>query len=235
MKTLKLSIIAGISASTVLMGASAQALTATLSPYGNQSSSVSGALTETFDAQTLGDFSGAIAIGTLSSGGAITSGTYGPNSGDYGGANGTDYYAVGTQSGASAATLTLSTAASYFGFYWMAGDNNGIPVNTVNVYDGTTVLATYTLASFGDLSAYDGNPYNHLDTAEPFFYLNLAAGAGEEITSVEFLNNTSSGFEIDNMSVNAPTPTPAPDGGMTASLLGMALVGMSIIRRKLAK
>jgi hypothetical protein len=174
---------------------------------GVQASTVPGVVTEDFNSAPVGAFSGSVlgGLGSLTSGGAIVA----PDA--YGGSapppiTGSDYYAVGVQSGQTAATLTLSTAQHYFGLEWLAGD----AANVLTFYNGATVIGTYHV---GDIipslgPAYFGNPNNGADSSEPFVYLDFTTTGSDAITSVQFNNNLQSGFEMDNMSVLAQEITP---------------------------
>ena len=78
-------------------------------------------------------------MGTLSGGGAIVA----PD--PYGGSSQTRYYAVGVQSGGTAATLTLTTPQNYVGLWWPAGDGQ----NRLEFYDGASLLGV--LLRVGDI------------------------------------------------------------------------------------
>jgi hypothetical protein len=78
--------------------------------------------TETFDELSVGnhtsfDFNGNASIGTYTSPGIGIL-----IAGQYGGAYGSNYAAVGVQSGTTDATLTLTAKQGYFGMWWSAGD-----------------------------------------------------------------------------------------------------------------
>jgi hypothetical protein len=196
---------------------------------GVQASTVPGVTTEDFNSQPLGSFSGATAVGTLSSGGAIVA----PNA--YGGSFASDYYAVGTQSGQTQSTLTLTSPQHYFGMWWPAGDAQ----NILKFYDGATLLNSYNVASLLALSlspAYFGNPSNPgQDLGEPFVYLDFTTTGTSGITSVEFDNVPgTTGFEMDNFSITdqqiIPPGTQVPDSGSTLLMLCGAAVMLTSVR-----
>lgn len=203
----------------------------TIEGPGVQATSVSGVTTETFDTAALGSFSGAISIGTLSSGGAIVA----PDA--FGGSDATRYYAVGVQSGSTEATLTLNEAQNYFGMWWPAGDAG----NKLEFYNGASLLGSYRVGDIIPLLSpgYFGNPNNGLNGGEAYVYLNFTATGTDSITSVKFLNDTIfSGFEIDNLSVTTERIDPpgtlpgVPDAGSTAGLLALALVMIRSIKSR---
>src|SRR5688572_27984682 len=84
---------------------------------GVQQTSVIGATNETFDLLSTGALGMYVSpVGTYSAGAAIVA----PDV--YGGANQTQYVAVGTQSGTNSYELAFPDLRTYFGFYWGAGD-----------------------------------------------------------------------------------------------------------------
>ena len=201
----------------------------TIEDAGVQESQVPGVVTEDFNSLPLGHFSGAITMGTLSAGGSIVAAN------SYGGSYGSQYYAIGAQSGDLAATLTLTSPQDYFGMYWPAGDAK----NHLEFFDGATLLGSYRVGDIiPDLtSAYYGNPNNGADKREPFVYLNFTTTGSSVITSVKFLNDdASTGFEMDNFSVLSTPVNPipghtVPDGDATALLLGGGLALIGAIKR----
>jgi hypothetical protein len=203
----------------------------TIEGPGVQQTSVAGVTTETFNSGSPGGFNGAVAMGTFSSGGAKVAAD------QYGGANGSQYYAVGVQSGALQSTLTMTTPQNYVGMWWSAGDVQ----NHLEFYNGATLVGSFAV---GDIipslnSSYYGNPNSGLDSSEPFVYLNFTATGSDSITSVKFKSDTlGAGFEIDNLSVTTERIEPpghgVPDGGSTAALLAGGLALLRGVRRKLA-
>ena len=186
-----------------------------LSPPTNQSSSIAGVTTETFNSLAVGNRTTAYtsAIGTYQTSASTPLAVL--NADQYGGASGSKYVSIGAQSGTSApVTLNLNGNYNYFGFWSSASDNNA----GVSFYSGTTLLVRYsttTLVSFltaknltalnGSTyksSAYLGNPNNGLNAGEGFAYVNILA-AGITFDRVMFDNSgvITSGFESDNHSI----------------------------------
>ncbi len=200
-----------------------------LSPPGVQSSTVSGVLTETFDALTASStpyttpYVSVAGIGTYTGSSAAPYAITAPN--EYGGAidstssTPTNYFAVGTESDSeNPVTLALTQPVSYFGFWWSAGD----AYNRVALYSGNSLYGTFTTANLlsflnnglGTITASNGTSYNTSsyfgnpnlaagsnDSSEPFAYVSFAI-TGATITQIEFYNDsTSTGFESDNHSV----------------------------------
>lgn len=201
---------------------------------GVQATTVPGTMvTEDFNSGSPGAFSGSVlgGLGTLSAGGAKVA----PDA--FGGSFGSQYYAVGVQSGATVATLGFSSPQKYVGMWWPAGDGQ----NRLAFYNGATLLGSYRV---GDIipsltPAYYGNPNSPgVNTGEPYVYLNFTATGGDQISQVDFLNDsTGSGFEIDNISVTDRqiTPPGVPDGGSTAALLSGTFAAVYTVSRRLRK
>lgn len=193
----------------------AESISVYLSAPSAQSTFVVGATTETWNEATPGTYQ--------TYAGAI--GNYGVSGQDsfviqaadlFGGANGSQYMTFGAQSGnANPVKLVLTSPATYFGFWWSAGDAN----NGLSFYDGSTLVGRFSTATILSLlqattvtavdgavyqsSTYFGNPNNTSeDPAEPFAYVNFL-DTGGDITSIVFDNSgsTGSGFENDNHSV----------------------------------
>lgn len=196
---------------------------------GVQSTTVPGAITENFNELPTGSISSYVSpIGTFSGGTIVAANKYG-------GAGGTgNYYAVGSESGTTEATLTFNSPQDYLGMWWSAGDGK----NVLKFYSGSTLLATFTTAtliSSGYLtSAYYGNPNSAFlgqDGTEPFDYLDFTGIGGQTFTSVEFDNTLTTGFEMDNLSVSSSVTTPpgnnfVPDASNTAWLFLIALTSL---------
>ncbi len=135
----------------------------------------------------------------------------------YGGANGSHYVSLGAQSHSTApVTLQLNTPATYFGFWWSAGDaNNGLSFyynNTLLARLSTGDIVHLLTANNGVVTAvngstyakgsYYGNPNNHLDTGEPFAYVDIfAQNTGFNRIVFDNSGTTASGFETDNHSI----------------------------------
>ncbi|MGB0065941.1 MAG: chitobiase/beta-hexosaminidase C-terminal domain-containing protein, partial [Terracidiphilus sp.] len=197
-----------------------------LSPPAAQTTAVSGAATETFDALAAGTYTtpyvSAAGIGTYTGSSSQPFAITAAN--EYGGAidstssTPTNYFAVGTESGSeNAVYLTLAHPVSYFGFWWSAGD----AYNRVALYSGSSLYGTFSTAdllrflnngsgtitatngSNYETSAYFGNPNitsGANDSTEPFAYVSFVV-TGATITQIAFYNDsTSTGFESDNHS-----------------------------------
>ncbi len=204
---------------------------------GVQASTVSGVTTENFNSAPTGVYAVngySTSIGTFTSPGiAIVAAN------QYGGAGGSgNYFAIGAESGTTTATLNLSGAESYFGFWWSAADAN----NGVALYSGTQLVATLSaanaLAALG--SAYNGNPNGSGDSGEKFAYLNITGTNGTTFDRIVFTNSgTGTGFEADNFSIrsaaqasasgttvtNGIATVPEPSSLVMASIGGLMGVG----------
>jgi RHS repeat-associated protein len=198
-----------------------------LSPSGQQSTTVAGVATETFDALSTGiqstAYVSAAGIGTYTGSSTQPFAIVAPN--EFGGATDstsstpTNYFAVGTESGStSPVNLALTQPVSYFGFWWSAGD----AYNRIALYSGSSLYGTFSTADLlgflnngtgtinaingtaYETSAYFGNPNitsGSNDSDEPFAYVSFAI-TGATITQIVFYNtSTSTGFESDNHSV----------------------------------
>lgn len=205
---------------------------------GVQSTRVANTTTETFDGIVAGKYpSLTTAIGTISS----------PNvaivpANSYGGAGGTGKYAAfGAQSGSSTALLTLTNAATYFGFWWSAADSQ----NQIDFLSGGKVVASFdpTTALNALGNDYFRNPNNGADGGEKFAYLNLFGINGSSFDQVRFSNlSQGTGFESDNWSVASTAFTRATSGTVIggipepSSLLmvasGVVGVGALAVRRR---
>lgn len=202
----------------------------TIENAGVQSTTVSGVTTETFNSGSPGPFSGAVAVGSFTSGGNKVAADV------FGGAGGSQYYAVGVQSGALQSTLTLTTPQNYVGMWWSAGDVH----NHLEFYNGASLVGAFNVGDIipGLSSAYYGNPNGGGNTAEPYVYLNFTATGADSITSVKFKSDSlNAGFEVDNISVTDqridPPGNSVPEGGSTIALLGGALAIIGALRRKI--
>ncbi len=198
-----------------------------ISPPDAQSTTVSGALTETFDSLSPAIYTtpyvSTAGIGTYTGGTSNPFGIVVPN--EFGGATDsqhsspTNYFGVGVESGSTApVTLALTHPAAYFGFWWSAGD----AYNRVALYSGSTLYGTFSTAdllnflnngsgtitagngSTYQASSYFGNPNitsGSNDGAEPFAYISFVI-SNTTIDHIVFYNlSASTGFESDNHSV----------------------------------
>ena len=200
-----------------------------LSPPAAQSSTVAGVTTETFDSLNT-----VIQSAYTSPGIGTYAGPFGIMAPDqYGGAtdathtSSTNYLGVGKDSNSTApVVLTLNNPASYFGFWWSAGDQ----YNRVDLYSGSTLYATFSTQDIltflnngnGNITALNGTTYptksyfgnpnrasGSNDSTEPFVYVSFVI-TGVSINKLAFYNlSTASAFESDNHSVifSGSTPT----------------------------
>jgi hypothetical protein len=211
-------------------------LVVTVEAPGVQSTTIgSPVLVETFNARPLGPYtsiSSAIGTYTSSSPGAVV-----VAANAFGGANQTRYISVGAQSAPTTAMdLTFFGPQSYFGLYWGAVDAQ----NSLEVYDGATLLSTITRSTFNSQLVntglpnglgHFGNPNTGQNTSEPYAFINITGTAGTTFDRVRFVNNgTGTGFETDNHTVAVPEPTSMISAGI--GLLGLAGYGL---RRKKAR
>lgn len=123
----------------------------------------------------------------------------------YGGAGGTGYYLVQSQSvGAQVVTTTLSlnTPSSYFGLWWSAGDTK----NQLSFYNGDSLVASFTTQTLINVlpSSYSGNPnaaFLGQNSGEKYAFINIYSDNGTVFDKVVFSNVGTSGFESDNHTV----------------------------------
>ncbi|MEH2193312.1 MAG: hypothetical protein V7K98_11825 [Nostoc sp.] len=130
------------------------------------------------------------------------------NQDQYGGAGGTGkYFDVDTnRSGGqqTVSTLNLTTAQSYFGLWWSAGDAN----NKLTFLSQGQVVQTMTtadvvsyIAKLPNKTSYYGNPNSPTqNTGEPYAFINFY-DVGGTFDQVQFTNVGGTGFESDNHTV----------------------------------
>ncbi|MBG1261668.1 hypothetical protein [Nostoc commune] len=130
------------------------------------------------------------------------------NKDQYGGAGGTGkYFDVDTnRSGGkqTVSTLNLTTAQSYFGLWWSAGDAN----NKLTFLSQGQVVQTLTtadvvnyIAKLPNKNSYYGNPNSPTqNTGEPYAFINFY-DVGGTFDQVQFTNVGGTGFESDNHTV----------------------------------
>jgi PEP-CTERM motif len=134
---------------------------------------------------------------------------------------GSNYFAVGTQSGSTAtATLQLSSSVGYFGFSWNAGDNN----NRMAFYNHGAVIAVFSSANIQTLlanptvtaidgsvyssSSYKGQPGNTtINSGENYAFVHFLIAGGAD--RIDFWNTGGSGFESDNHTLRTIAPSVA--------------------------
>ncbi|MEH1842692.1 MAG: hypothetical protein V7L20_29160 [Nostoc sp.] len=126
----------------------------------------------------------------------------------YGGAGGTGkYFDVDTsRSGGkqTVSTLNLTTAQSYFGLWWSAGDaNNKLTFLSQGqvVQSVTTADVVNYIAKLPNKASYYGNPNSpNQNTGEPYAFINFY-DVGGTFDQIQFTNIGASGFESDNHTV----------------------------------
>jgi hypothetical protein len=231
---------------TLLAGAQLPAATVITFTYENpgvQTTSVVGAVTETFTG-----LSGALNGYSSTNGGTYTGGQVIPAN-QYGGAGGVgDYVVSGLETNAALQVMnvTFSAPKTYFGLWWSAGDG----ANTLEFYQGATLLNTFTVGASLDTlngglglpAAYYGNPTGNFlgqNSLEPYVYLNFTSSDAAGFDRIKFINLTTSGFETDNHSTYDKVITPpgnqlpVPEGGSSVAILGLGLLGLAGLRRQL--
>ncbi len=121
-------------------------------------------------------------------------------------------------------TITLTTPASYLGFWWTGGD----PGNVFRFYSQGDMIAEYTTAAVveiltqssltsenGDVyqsDAYMSNPVSADQTDEPYVYLHILAKGDFTFDTFTFTHEREVGyFEFDNVVTNTVEVTPTND------------------------
>ncbi|MEJ6482173.1 hypothetical protein N0Y54_12705 [Nostoc punctiforme UO1] len=217
-----------------------------------QLSNLVNANVQTFDAQT----QGYSATGFQWNEGTTNIGSYKNtlimNPDQYGAAGGTGkYFDVDTNrsgNGQTVSTLNLTTAQSYFGLWWSAGDAS----NVLEFYSkGNLVerITTADVASYiGKLpnsGGYKGNPtstYKGQDSNEPFAFINFYDVAGT-FDQVKFTNIGGTGFESDNHtvatgynSITGNVVTAVPESSSVLGVFAIGFVGAaSVMTRRVKK
>jgi hypothetical protein len=197
---------------------------------GVQTSHLGGTVIEDFNSLTPGSLGAYVSpIGSYSSGAQVMA----PNI--FGGANQTNYIAVGEESGTASYTLTFGGAQSFFGFYWLAMDS----ANLVQFYNGSTLVGSFSESDVAATlsSAYLGDPNTSTDPSEMFAYIGfLSDNTATNFTSVTFSNsNPGTGFETDNQTILDPPADPpgvTPEPSMFVMIVP-ALIGLvSVTKRR---
>ena len=193
---------------------------------GIQQTSAAGVITETFDSLPLGPIGTyASPIGTYRGGAVVASDAFG-------GANQTEYAAIGVQSGTASYDLTFTSTRTYFGFYWSAGD----ATNGVDFFSGGNVLQTFTIADIAPLlsAAHYANPNTGENESEPYVFVNfVSTNPASSFDRITFRNlSGGSGFESDNHTIGAASaPIPEP----STWVLALTAFGvLSVYRRRYA-
>ncbi|MEH1911156.1 Npun_F0296 family exosortase-dependent surface protein [Nostoc sp.] len=243
-----------LSLATITRPVMASSFTVSIENAGVQNAQLSNLLNahvQTFDAQT----AGYSATGFQSNDGTTNVGSYKNtlivNADQYGGAGGTGkYFDVNANiSGQTVSTLNLTTAQSYFGLWWSAGDANNVltflsqgkVVETITTADVVKYIAALT-----NKASYYGNPnstFANQNSGEPYAFINFYDVAGT-FNQVQFSNIGGTGFESDNhtvatsyKSITGSVVTKAvPE---SSSLLGVLVIGFvgatSVMTRRVNK
>jgi VCBS repeat-containing protein len=112
----------------------------------------------------------------------------------------TNYLSIGA---GGQETITFGSDQNAFGFYWGSVD----AANTVNFYNGTTLVASYTgadvapLFSNGNQSSFSSNGYVEFSSLAAF-------------NTVVFSTDNTNAFEVDNISSGSTAAVSAPVSGM---------------------
>lgn len=174
-----------------------------------------------------GTFLGAVATytgGNIVSGSSSVSAAPPDNAPTVGGVDTSKYLHVGPGGGSiptsTSATVTFLLPTTYFGFWWGSPD-------TYNILTITSSAGTKTITG-NDVSSLLGSTAD--GDRKKGMYVNIAAGAGETLTSVQFQSLKQNAFETDNHMVVA-VPEPSTYAAMG---LGLGLAGFAAARRRKA-
>ncbi|WP_375497633.1 hypothetical protein [uncultured Nostoc sp.] len=170
----------------------------------------------------------------------------------YGGAGGTGkYFDVDTnRSGGqqTVSTLNLTTAQSYFGLWWSAGDAN----NKLTFLSQGQVVQTMTtadvvnyIAKLPNKASYYSNPnlaFKGQNSGEPYAFINFY-DVGGTFDQVQFTNIGGTGFESDNHTVatsykniTGNIVTAVPESSSVLGVFVISFVGAtSVLTRRVKK
>ncbi|WP_392482538.1 hypothetical protein [Nostoc sp. C110] len=169
----------------------------------------------------------------------------------YGGANGTGkYFDVDTSrsgNGQTVSTLNLTTAQSYFGLWWSAGDAN----NVLEFYSKGTLVERITTADVvsyiaklpnNTSTSYYGNPNSPTQNkSEPYAFINFYDVAGT-FDQVKFTNVGGTGFESDNhtvatgyKSITGNVIRAVPESSSVLGVFAIGFVGAASVMTRRAK
>ncbi|WP_185964991.1 Npun_F0296 family exosortase-dependent surface protein [Glacieibacterium frigidum] len=190
-----------------LLGMAAPAAAVVTVSYGAVPAYVTGTVVETFDvappAPSTSVQSFTSAVGTYT----------GVNVNDYGFGNGTIYAGAYSNVGIDSTgsyTLSLAAPTTYFGLLITSSD----PSNTIQFYDGASLVYSYTVGS-----NFSGSSF-----------VNFAFSGADDFDSIVFTAASGTGFESDNHTIGA-IPEPATWAMM---ITGFGLVGVARRRRRSA-
>jgi hypothetical protein len=200
----------------------------TIEGPGVQSTTVAGAITETFDSLPIAPLAVYVSPngGTYSGGGVVAAGVFG-------GAGGVGNYDLQGAGASTPQTLTFSSDKTYFGMWWSAGDAG----NHLEFFDAADVsLGNFAIADIIPFltPAYRGNPNGGGNPAEYYAYLNFTATGGDLIRKIVFSETTGGGFESDNHST-FDQPIDPPGNAIpepATALFGFALMGFAGLHRR---
>ena len=115
-------------------------------------------------------------------------------------------------------TVQFSGLQHYVGLLWGSVDL----YNTLELYNGTTLVGTVTGADVNSVATGDQG-------VNGTYYVNIT----NDLAFDRFVAHSSSyAFEFDNVAYHE-TPLTVPDGGTTLALLGLGLTGMGLLRRRI--
>ncbi|MCC5608702.1 hypothetical protein LC612_18380 [Nostoc sp. CHAB 5834] len=219
-----------------------------------QSSNLDNARVQNFDAETKGYSAAGFQWTNV---GSYTN-TLIVDKDQYGGANGTGKYfdVDSNRSGKdkdgkpnqTVSTLKLTTAQSYFGLWWSAGDNN----NVLEFYSKGNLVEKITtadvvsyIAKLPNKASYYSNPnsaFKGQNSGEPYAFINFYDVAGT-FDEVKFTNIGGTGFESDNhtvatnyKSITGNVIRAVPESSSVLGVFAIGFVGAaSVLTRQVKK
>ncbi len=200
----------------------------TTAPANGMTSTYAGVTTIDFNSNTVGTQPAGFtpATGTVPGGGVVAAGG---NSGIYAAPYGdtSQFYTVAYNPSnlpvaPASDTLALGATYNYFGFYWGSID----PYNNIEFYSGGLLVGIFTGTDFPPANSSQSSPYTNE-------YVDFDFTSGGYDTVV--FSTSDRNFELDNIAygnvslTNGPLSVPEP---MSLSLLGAAVIGLGMIRRR---